>query len=152
MKNYTFSNCDAIISAAEFIHPVHVNLEKEKRQSPLLLKTYNHMILFTLIVTIIWLLIIHTNTNFKLTVKWLNGHWHMPINVILLQQSQSTYLGTKSYLINKACKNILYILPRFLKDLIHRLSRRFGSDRITKNLVNIDVFKLSWPFNFFDYF
>ena len=93
-------------------HPLHVTYQKERWQNTPLTKTNTHL-------KWLWLFIIYKNTNFSLTVKWLNGHQQMPIDAILLQHSPE--LISKNpviclFWINKACEDIFCIPQEFLKN------------------------------------
>ena len=68
----------------------------------------------------LWLFTIYMNTNFKLTVYWHDDHQQMPIKAIPLQHYPKLTLKNSvicPFYINKACEDILSILPGFLKDL-----------------------------------
>ena len=112
--DFAISNCGTLISLAAFVDPVHVNNEKERWQNAPLPESNAH-------IEWLWLLAIYPNTNLRSAVEWLNGAQQWTINAILLQNLPK-FIPRNSVIcffkIDKACKEIFAILPRFLEDLL----------------------------------
>ena len=104
----------------------------------------------------LWLLVIYPKANLRSAVEWLNGAQQLTINAILLQNLLK-FVPRNSVIcffkIDKACKEIFAILPRFLEDLLQRENLVRGAATRTKTALTIFQFWFhyfsAFPFNAF---
>ena len=91
----------------------------------------------------LWLLAIYPIANLRLAVEWLNGTQQLIINAILLQNLPK-FIPRNSVIcffkIDKQCKEIFAILPRFLKDLLQSEDLVHGAATRTKTTLTIFQF------------
>ena len=134
--DFAISNCGRLINLATFVDPIYVNNEKERWQNAPLQESNAH-------IERLWLLAIYPNTNLRSAIEWLNGVQQSTINVIL-PQNLPKFIRRNSvtcfFKIDKACKEIFAILPRFLKDLLQSKDLIRGAATRTKTVLTIFQF------------
>jgi len=119
------------------VYSVHVNYKKERRQNAPLPETNVHVLWLWLLLTI------NTNTNLRLAVERFNGKQQLTINAILLQNPPN-FISRNPVIwffeVNKACKEVFAIFPRFLKDLLQSEDLAHGAATWAKSALSIFQF------------